>query len=213
METFMTTKKIDQDQLNDGIPSPDLIVGNNIRKIRNRKKLSLRQLSEESGLNINTLSLIENGKSSPSVSTLQCLARALYVPITSFFEPETVKTQVAITRHDQRTSTAINNALMQNLAKDYFSNAVQPFVVTLEPGGGSGSQEIVHSGHEMVYCLAGSVRYRVGDEVFDLFQDDSIVFAAHLPHSWKNLTDETAKILLILCREDEMGSPGVQHFR
>ena len=40
-------------------------VGARIREIRTRYHLSLRKLAERSGLNINTLSLVENGKSSP----------------------------------------------------------------------------------------------------------------------------------------------------
>jgi hypothetical protein len=37
--------------------------------------LTIRALASQSGLAVNTLSLIENGKTSPSVSTLQQLAR------------------------------------------------------------------------------------------------------------------------------------------
>ena len=53
------------------------MVGAKIREIRTRYHLSLRKLAERSGLNVNTLSLVENGKSSPSVSTLQHVARAV----------------------------------------------------------------------------------------------------------------------------------------
>src|SRR4030065_445503 len=67
--------------------TPPLIdVGRNLRDLRAEQRLSIRSLAELSGLNVNTLSLIENGKSSPSVSTLQQLAGALDVPITAFFE-------------------------------------------------------------------------------------------------------------------------------
>jgi len=67
-------------------PSAELQVGHRVRELRTRHGLSLRALADRSGLNINTLSLIENGKSSPSVSTLQQLAQALDVHISTFFE-------------------------------------------------------------------------------------------------------------------------------
>ena len=191
---------------------PELSVGNNIREIRAKRRFSLRQLAEDSGLNINTLSLIENGRTSPSVSTLQCLARALYVPITSFFEPEAVKKQIVFTRHDNRTATVINKALMQNLAKDYSGNSIQPLIVTLEPGMGSGSQAIVHSGHEFVCCLSGCVQYQVGQEAFTLEQNDSLIFPAQLPHNWNNRGEMTAKVLLILL-QNEHETPVAQHFQ
>ena len=67
-------------------PPAEVLVGRKLRALRSRARLSLRALAERSGLNVNTLSLVENGKSSPSVSTLQQLARALDVPIAAFFE-------------------------------------------------------------------------------------------------------------------------------
>ena len=70
-------------------------VGHCLRKLRAERDLSIRSLAERSGLNVNTLSLIENGKSSPSVSTLQQLATALEVPITAFFESDIPKNNIS----------------------------------------------------------------------------------------------------------------------
>src|SRR3990172_6944514 len=65
-------------------------VGARLRILRAVAGLSIRTLAFKSGLNVNTLSLIENGKTSPSVSTLQQLAGALGVPVTEFFVTEQV---------------------------------------------------------------------------------------------------------------------------
>ena len=70
-------------------------VGRCLRRLRDGRDLSIRALAEQSGLNVNTLSLIENGKSSPSVSTLQQLASALAVPITAFFEMDIPKNMIS----------------------------------------------------------------------------------------------------------------------
>jgi transcriptional regulator with XRE-family HTH domain len=167
----------------------ELIVGLKVRELRNQHGFSLRTLAERSGLNINTLSLIENGKSSPSVGTLQQLSRALEVPITAFFESETVSKQVVFTRHDRRPSAAFSHTHMQNLGKDLAGDAVQPFVVTLEPGAGSGERMILHTGHEFVYCLSGNVLYTIDEIEYSLEPGDSVVFEAHLPHQWKNIAE------------------------
>ena len=68
-------------------PSPlsSVDVGARLRTLRTEHGLSLRALAELSQLNVNTLSLIENGKTSPSVSTSQQLAMGLQVLITAFF--------------------------------------------------------------------------------------------------------------------------------
>src|SRR4030042_4855930 len=80
----------------------EIQVGHKLRELRVRQGLSLRALADRSGLNVNHLSLVENGKSSPSVSTLQQLALALDVPISSFFESEPIKKRVVFTPANQR---------------------------------------------------------------------------------------------------------------
>lgn len=51
-------------------------VGERLRILRLNRCLSLKKLAKLSNLSINTLSLIENNKSSPAVATLQQLAKA-----------------------------------------------------------------------------------------------------------------------------------------
>jgi transcriptional regulator with XRE-family HTH domain len=190
----------------------ETLVGIKIRELRSQRGLSLRALAERSGLNVNTLSQIENSKTSPSVSTLQQLARALNVPLASFFDAEAVSKRIVYTARDNRPSATFRNALMENLGKDLAGNAVQPFVVTLEPGTGSGEKDIVHTGHEFVYCLAGTVLYHVDGELFQLDPGDSIAFQSHLPHSWENGSSGESKIILVLYPSDRYEEPGGHHF-
>lgn len=190
----------------------ETLVGLKIRTVRNEKGFSLKLLAERSGLNINTLSLIENSKSSPSVSTLQQLAKALDVPITAFFESEPVTKNVVFTRHDQRPGANFSNVFLQNLGKDLKDNAVQPFIVNLEKDAGSGGEFIVHTGHEFVYCLTGKIEYKIEKDIFTLSAGDSLVFEAHLPHQWKNIFDGDSQIILVLHPADQRETPGGRHF-
>ncbi|HMN59318.1 MAG TPA: NifB/NifX family molybdenum-iron cluster-binding protein [Anaerolinea sp.] len=201
-----------EENLNESSTPAEVLVGRKLRELRNRKGLSLRALAERSGLNINTLSLVENGKSSPSVSTLQQLALALDVPIANFFASEPVETRVVYTPADQRPTAAFGSTQMSNLGKDLLGSPVQPFVVTLKPGMGSGDQMIVHTGHEFVYCLNGSIQYKIEQDEYILRPGDSLVFESHLPHCWVNRSEDTAQILLILYPSDEREKPASRHF-
>jgi len=129
----------------------EVLVGRKLRELRSRHGLSLRSLADRSGLNINTLSLIENGKSSPSVSTLQQLALALSVPLSAFFEDEFIEKRVVFTPAHSRPLAEFGSTQMENLAQNLVGNAVQPYMVTLKPGMGSGDRMIVHTGYEFVY--------------------------------------------------------------
>lgn len=201
-----------EDSASNNSSPAEVLVGQRLREIRTRQGFSLRALASRSGLNINTLSLVENGKSSPSVSTLQQLAQALFVPISAFFELAPTEKKVVFTAADQRPIAFFGTTRIHNLGKDLLDNAVQPFLVSLQPQMGSGEQMIVHTGYEFVYCLAGSIRYQIETDEFLLNEGDSLVFEAHLPHCWENTGNETAQILLVLYPTDENEAPGGRHF-
>ena len=195
-----------------GQPPAEILVGRRIRDLRTRQGFSLRALSERSGLNINTLSLIENGKSSPSVSTLQQLAQALGVSISSFFKSDPIDRRVVFTAADQRPLASFGSTRLENLGQSLAGGAVQPFLVTIAAGMGSGERIIVHTGHEFVYCLSGTIRYQVEEQEYDLKPGDSLVFEAHLPHRWGNHSQDSAQVLLVLYPADTREEPGGRHF-
>lgn len=61
-------------------------VGSNIRNIRKSKGYSIMRIRELTGLSKSTISELENDKTSPTTETLNKLANALNVPISSFFD-------------------------------------------------------------------------------------------------------------------------------
>lgn len=192
--------------------SPEALVGQRLRALRTKRGLSMRALADRSGLNINTLNMAENGKTSPSVSTLHQLARALEVPISALFELEPVEKRIVFTPADRRPLAAFGATQAENLGKDLCENTVQPFIVTLEPGIGSGDRMIVHTGHEFIYCISGTFKYQVEDHEYILSPGDSLVFESHLPHRWENNGSENAQFLLTLVPAHQKEEPALRHF-
>ncbi|HLE13501.1 MAG TPA: cupin domain-containing protein [Anaerolineales bacterium] len=190
----------------------EIDVGRRLRELRSEKRLSLRTLAEMSGLNFNTLSLIENSKTSPSVGTLQQLASALEVPITAFFEVEPAQKSVVYQKSGQRPRAVFEHGLFEDLGAGLIMRGGQPLLVSLEVGSESGPTPIVHTGHEFVYCLEGRLTYLIEENVFHLEPGDSLIFEAHLPHRWWNQGDIPSRSLLILCPTDENDQPSKRHF-
>jgi transcriptional regulator with XRE-family HTH domain len=191
---------------------PEVNVGQRLRELRAEQGLSIRALAERSGLNVNTLSLIENSKTSPSVSTLQQIAAALEVPITAFFESNVPKNSIAhiVARHRPRLAFA--HGLLEDLGAGLTNRAVEPFVVTLEPHASSGDTPIVHTGFEFVFCLQGRMTYRIEDRAYVLEPGDSLLFESYLPHRWQNDEAQPVKALLVLYPTDSRDRPTERHF-
>jgi transcriptional regulator with XRE-family HTH domain len=194
------------------ISTTEINLGRRLREIRIGHGLSIRALARQSGLNVNTLSAIENNKTSPSVSTLQQVASALKLPINAFFESKK-NLKVAVYQKDAKRQTAsFTHGTLADLGAGFARAGLEPFLVTLEPGADSGDTPIVHTGLEFVYCRQGSINYEVDQETYRLEPGDSLVFEAHLPHRWWNAGSAPSQSLLILCPSDERDHPDERHF-
>ena len=176
----------------------DETLGAKIREIRGLKGWTLKQLSEMSGLNINTLSLIEKGKTSPSISTLQRLATALDAPIKEFFEPVEPVKPIIYTKNDQRPGVLSEKAVISSLGKGLTSSTLEPFVLTMEKYATSGGRTLIHSGYEFVYCLTGKIFYWIQEVDYILTPGDSLLFNAQMGHRWENVYEGESQLLLVL---------------
>jgi transcriptional regulator with XRE-family HTH domain len=172
-------------------------VGAQVRALRQQRDMSIRGLAELCELSPNTISLIERGATSPSVSTLHQLATALRVPITLFFEAQDESARVIHSRPGERSFSGSSSLLLESLGSGLEEQTLEPFLVTLKPGADSGPTIMAHEGHELVYCLQGQVEYRIEDQGYCLAPGESLLFDALLPHCWRNPTKEPAVFLLI----------------
>jgi len=192
------------------ISPPD--IGPRLRALRKRRGLSLRALAALCGLSVNTISLVERGKTSPSVATLHRLATALGVSMIFFFEEEEQR-DVVFVKASRRTRTKSDSVIMENLGSGLRDQTMEPLLVSLQPGTGSGDDPIVHLGHEFVFCLEGEIEYKIGDHRYLLDAGDSLIFEAHLPHRWRNVGDKPSAILLILQTQEGREESVEQHLQ
>src|SRR5689334_25064363 len=106
-------------------------IGERLRELREAHNISMRALAARSGLSANALSMIERGKTSPSVSTLYKLADAMGVSITAFFGPESDKKQVVFLKSDERTRISFTRGVFEALGGEQFAGHVEPFMLTM----------------------------------------------------------------------------------
>ena len=195
------------------LPLPQEVhVGKRLRALRGEQGLSLRALAELSKLNVNTLSLIENGRTSPSVGTLQQIAQSLNVPISTFFEADSEREKVIYQKQNHRPRANFSHGSMEDLGAGLQRFGAEPLIITLNPHADSGKANIVHTGREFVYCLEGTIEYCVDEHSYLLAEGDSLLFEAYLPHRWRNHRSTPARMLLVLCPMDARDQPVERHF-
>ena len=187
-------------------------LGEKLRQLRNERNISQRDLARISNLSPNSISLIQRDETSPSVATLQSLAVALNVRMSYFFEEET-PTSVLHIKAGSRPRIENQGVVIEGMGRTLPSQELEPFSVTLEPKAGSGGErQVVHSGHEFVYCLTGKIEYVIDGEIYLMEQGDILIFEATLPHLWRNPFDEEAKFILVLQTPNASREPVQRHF-
>lgn len=186
-------------------------VGGRLRVMREERGLSIRALARASGISANALSVIERGKSSPSVSTLYKVTDALGVPITALFRTETKRVNVVFKKADERTRVSFQRGLWEDLGGERFSGRVEPFAITLESGTTSGPYPMIHSGHEFVICLRGQLEYQVENELYLLEAGDTLLFTSNLKHRWRNPGNTVTNAVFVLSGFEEGESPSEHH--
>lgn len=176
------------------------LLGEMIRKVRKQQKLTLRELSEGTGLSISQLSKLENGKQRISVDLALKLAGMLRVPVTTFLSAPRPNSQArrAITRAGQGLRHNAGDLSFEVLCNDIRDKANLFWRVTvgahsLEDAGGWRS----HAGQEFIYVLEGRLAlHSAFYEPLELVEGDSILFDGEMDHAYVSLSEEPAVLLM-----------------
>lgn len=182
----------------------EVAIGREVRAFRRKQEITVADLSATTGLSIGMLSKIENGNTSPSLTTLQTLSDALSVPLTAFFRGfeearSAVHTKAGEGVELERDGTRANH--QYNLLGHIGSNAsgviVEPYLITLSDKADV-FPTFQHGGIETIYMLEGEVDYRHGDAVYPLKPGDTLFFDADAPHGPEVLVKLPARYLSVI---------------
>ncbi|NKX44058.1 helix-turn-helix domain-containing protein [Roseicyclus persicicus] len=177
-------------------------IGRKVRALRQGLDVTLADLARSSDLSVGMLSKIENGQTSPSLSTLKALAQALNVPISMFFQDFEERRDCSYVpagqgvRIDRRGTKAghVYELLGHSLRS---ATKIEPFLITIAEGGAP-HVTFQHPGHEFIYMLSGRVTYRHGDQSYDLAPGDALFFDALAPHGPEVFPELPARYLSII---------------
>ena len=186
-------------------------VGDRLRTLRAERDISQRALAKLAGISPNSISLIERDEISPSVATLQNLATALHVRVSYFFEDETEQSVLHV-KAGQRSAVDSQGVCIESIGSRIHAQEIEPFLVHLAPHTSSGERQVIHAGHEVVYCLKGKLEYLIDGTIYQVEQGDFVLFEASLPHLWRNPFDAEAEFLLVLQTPGATLDPVKRHF-
>lgn len=172
-------------------------IGSKIRAIRNRKKITIAKMCEETGLSKGFISNVENNNTSPSISTLQTIANFLKVPLPYLLLEK--NEHMTVIRKNEREFTVSND---NDMKVEHLASRGGLSVRLVEfPLGASTGEKKAHEGEECHLVLKGKILAEQGEDSFILEEGDTFSWCASVPHFVKNIGDEIAVVLIAVNSE------------
>lgn len=182
--------------------SLEVAIGHQVREFRMKLGMTVADLGRQAGLSAGMMSKIENGVTSPSLSTLQALSRALNVPVTAFFRKFEEQRDATFIKNGQglvieRRGTRAGHQyqlLGHSIGK---SLVVEPYIVILTERSDV-FPLFQHAGQEFIYLLDGEVGYRHADKLYHMTPGNSLFFDADAPHGPEELKKLPIRLISVI---------------
>lgn len=166
-------------------------IGKIIKRHRELRNLSLRDLGEKAGLSPSFIGQVEREDVSPSMRSLKNITDALGIKLTELFtaidESDFQESSPHVTPDRRRIIVDVFPGVeMYVLSPEFIESSMQAIIVNARPGGSSGEGYFTHKGEEFAYLLMGKLWVQLGDKEYILHQGDSISFNSETAHRWEN---------------------------
>src|ERR671921_3053859 len=176
--------------MEDSSAIPDLLaeVGPRLRRIRERRDMTLTALAAQTGISKSTLSRLESGQRKPSLELLLPLSKAYHLPLDELVGAP----RVGDPRVRLRPRTR-NGRLVYPLTQQSSGMAVWKVVIPPERE----RKLRTHPGHEWLYVLSGELRLILGEHDITMQPGEVAEFDTRVPHWFGPAGDESIEILSV----------------
>ncbi|MFG3530286.1 helix-turn-helix domain-containing protein [Streptomyces sp. NPDC047917] len=172
------------------------LVGPGIRRRRRALEMTLAEVAGRAGLSVPFLSQIENGRSRPSMGSLQRIADALGTSAVQLLSTAEAPRPVDVVRHSSA-------AVRETGAQGESDGRMRPLVRghqrlhALEfTGAHDWAREFRHRNDEILYVADGSAEVEADGNFYRLEQGDTLYCAGGLVHRWRPIEPHT-RVLVV----------------
>lgn len=173
-------------------------IGEKIKEARAKKKFSLRELAEMTGLSASFISQVEQEKASPSIETLKKIANLLGVKVSYLIEDESEELDMVKKGERRYIESIDSNIKMALLTSSSAEKHMEPILYEIGPQGESGRGYYHHQGEEFIFVIEGSLDIYIEDEVHTLECGDSFYFKSSKNHRFKNKTNKITRAIWVV---------------
>lgn len=176
------------------------LLGIRIRHQRKLSGLTIKAVANHAGCSESFISKLENGVSSPSLSMLHKVAKAIGTNVSELTADEWNK-ESPVLRHNERKiyefdeNSTDSKIKLERLSHLYKGSLIQADIHIIEAG--AISEEIEHPGEEIGYVLSGFLELIIEGEHYQLVEGDSFHFPSNQKHAYKNTSKQETRVLWV----------------
>lgn len=184
-------------------------LGQKLRKLRKEQSLTQLELAQQVGITNGQISTIERGVSSPSLATLNRIARALNVSMTEFFVDERQKDIELVRKgRGRRVNDTSENTFIEVLLARSAQGAFNVLFLELESGELRLTPRPSVPEEYYIYVLRGKCDVEVEGDSYVLDPGDSIFVKAQKEQIIRNEGADPLRLLLVT--RSEMVAPQIR---
>ncbi|MDP2939992.1 MAG: XRE family transcriptional regulator [Candidatus Omnitrophota bacterium] len=176
-------------------------IGEKIQSLRKAKKMSLTELSKTSGVQLATLSRIENLKMVGTIESHINIAKSLGVSLAELYKGVGIE-EKPIDLQLQETPKEIfmhsDKAVYEMLTTKVMEKNMMPILLKIEPAGITNSEQNSLGTEKFIFCLEGKIEAVINEKVFPLVKYSTLYFDASLVHYFKNAGKTQAKAVCVI---------------
>ncbi len=175
----------------------DIDVGLRLKIVRLRHQLSQRALAKRAGVANATISLIESGNTSPSVSALKRILAGIPMTLAEFFSDELpgVASEVFYRAQDLTEISGGEGISYRQIGTAKAGHVLQILYESYKVGADTGLMMLEHEGEEGGVILTGRLEVTVGEVTRILGAGDAYYFNSRQPHRFRNAGNEICTLV------------------
>lgn len=169
-------------------------IGGRLRALRAARNLSQRELARRVGLPNSTISLIESGRSNPTIGALKRILGGLPIGLAEFFAYEPEAPRRFFFAAEELREIGRGRISYRQIGEGA-AHALQMLDETYQPGADTGRVALSHQGEEAGLVLSGHLEVTVDGARKLLGPGDAYVFDSRLAHRFRNPGAEPCRVV------------------
>jgi transcriptional regulator with XRE-family HTH domain len=175
-------------------------IGRNIRQLRVEKGMTLQALADLTGLSPSMLSLLERGRTGPSIGTLVVVASALGAQTSDLLGRLEGGLEDPVSRAADQRAFQTSAGVTRRILKQDQARGIEIAINDYRPGTSNAATAHGHEGFEYGLVLQGLMEVALNGQSYTLKPGDMISYPSPQPHRFTNVGKCRARTLWINLR-------------